>query len=96
MFPDRPAHPTRRIKTSELTLDFDRTFKAYICPVAVSLTLYTFPKAPCATSQITSKFFSVQGPPIGNSGKKEDSIWETGQAVLLDSYAKVSVDSFHL
>jgi hypothetical protein len=41
-------------------------------------------------------FFSLSPVKSGNSGRKNDSVCETGHAVLLDSYGSVSVDSFHL
>lgn len=66
------------------TFDLERTLRANICPSSESFTLYTFPNAPLLISSNTWNLFSLIEAVSGNSGRKYDSSWDTGQAVLLD------------
>lgn len=78
------------------TLDLESTFNAYNFRSSLLYTLNTFPKAPLAISSTIAYWFPNDEELTGNTGKKYDSDWDTGQAVLLDSYGNVNVDSFHL
>lgn len=79
-----------------LTCDLCRTFSAYSLFSLSFFTFTTSPKAPFAIVEIMSKSFWRRSVVMGNSGKNIDSMWATGQAVLLASNGLFNVESFHL